>query len=177
MNGDPPDGGPRGYLPDRAAKRARKIVLREQMGIGWPVAALVAGVVLAGIALVYLLTRAGPPAPPFVPSVPIERIDPRGAGLVDVDGTKVLVVRAGGGVRVFLSPGDAVAYCPDSRRVESSDDVWSLTGRRTGGNGDSLQPLRAQVHEGRLYIDLRPHVPPPAPEPLGERPVCGSAPG
>src|SRR5690606_17036265 len=56
-----PDFGPSGYLPPRAARRARKIMLREPLGLQWAVAAVVAGllVLLAGAG--YLLWQSRPP--------------------------------------------------------------------------------------------------------------------
>nr|MBA2530088.1 adenosylcobinamide-GDP ribazoletransferase [Euzebyales bacterium] len=62
-----PDYGPRGYLPERAAKRARKIVLREQMGPAWPLAAVAAALLVGATGLWYLVTAGRPPGPPYTP--------------------------------------------------------------------------------------------------------------
>lgn len=169
-----PDFGPGGYLPRRAAQRARKIVLREQMGLGWPIAAVAAAVVVALVGAVFLLTRSAPPEPPFVPVARFEAIDPNGAATFPLDGAAgdVLVVRAGGGVRAYAAPDEEVAYCPSSRRLEAPGLVWNLRGRLVGGDGGSLRPVATRLHEGTLYVD--PHSPGPAPEPTpaGESPVC-----
>ncbi|HUG87123.1 MAG TPA: hypothetical protein VMM13_21320, partial [Euzebya sp.] len=49
-----PEFGPGGYLPARAAQRARKIVLREQMGLHWAVAAVVAGLLILAITIPFV---------------------------------------------------------------------------------------------------------------------------
>lgn len=173
-SGSGPEYGPGGYLPERAAKRARKIVLREQMGLGWPIAALVAGIVLVGLGVVYLLAGTAPPSEPFVAAGPIDEIDPRGAATLEVGGAQVVVVRAGGGVRAFAHPGVPVRYCPASGRLESPEAgmVWTPDGRLTGGDGQSLPGLPAQVHDGELYIDPTSPLPAPAPRARGEQPEC-----
>ena len=48
-----PEYGPGGYLPSKAAGRARKIVLRAPLGIGWIVASVVLAVVIAVVGIVY----------------------------------------------------------------------------------------------------------------------------
>lgn len=166
-----PEYGPRGYLPDRAAKRARKIILREQMGLGWPVAAVVAAVLLAILGIVYLVTQTGPPGPPHRELGALE--DFGSAAAVEAAGDTVLVVRAGGGVRAFAHPGAAVTWCPASRRLEGRDGtVWTVTGRLVGGDGRSLAPLPVQVHDGRLFVDPSNPLRPPAPHDAGEVPAC-----
>lgn len=155
MSSQRPEFGPSGYLPPRAAKRARKIMLREPMGLQWAVAAMIAGVLVlvAGGALV--LARSGPPGPPFVDAGPVADVDPAGAAVVPVaGGRRVLVVRGAGGVTVFADPGRPVEWCATSGRLESVDGtVWEPTGRLVGGDGDSLTRLPAEVHTGVLYVD------------------------
>ncbi|CAN5255555.1 hypothetical protein BH20ACT9_BH20ACT9_02200 [soil metagenome] len=171
-----PAHGPGGYLPDRAARRARKIVLRSRMGLGWPIAALLAAVLVAGTGAVFLTTRAAPPGAPLVPVAPVSAVDPRGASVLrSPGGHRVVVVRAEGGVRAFAAPGAAVAWCAASGRLESPRSVWDAEGRLLGGPGRSLRPLPAQVFGGTLYVDLtsRSH-PRPAARPAGARPLCGS---
>jgi hypothetical protein len=171
--GDDPDYGPGGYLPERAAKRARKIVLREPLGKGWIVASLVGAVTLAVIGVVYVLTQTGPPGPPFEDVGAIDGFDPRGATVVDAADRDVLVVRGAGGVQVFEAPGATVVWCRESRRLESADGrVWDASGRLRGGDGESLRPLPAEAHDGVLYVD--PHSPAAAATPSAseEVPVC-----
>lgn len=165
--------GPRGYLPERAAQRARKIVLREPMGLQWPVAAGVAAILVLVVGALFLATRTGPPGPPFVHAGPIQAIDPRGAALVRLDGTEVLVLRGAGGVLAFAAPEAEVVWCGESGRLEAADGrVWRPDGRLVGGAGESLQPLRAQAHAGELYIDPVTELAVPAPDPSAERPAC-----
>jgi hypothetical protein len=172
---DAPEFGPRGYLPERAGRRARKIVLREQMGLGWPIASLLAGLVLLATGVVYVLTRVGAPDPPYADVGALEDLDARGAATVALPGADVdaLAVRAGGGLRVFAAPGDDVVYCAESRRLESAAGaVWSVTGRLHGGPGRSLQPLPVEVHDGRVYVDATAELPRPAEDDRGEQPAC-----
>lgn len=171
-----PEYGPRGYLPERAARRGRKIILREPLGRGWIVASVLAAVALAAIGVAYWTLQAGPPRAPFVIAGPLDRYDPRGADTVAVDGHEVLVVRGAGGIRTFAAPDAPAVWCRDSRRIEARDGtVWDLSGRRTGGSGPSLRPLRAEVHDGRLYVDPSTQLTVPAPAATDERPHCAAA--
>jgi hypothetical protein len=172
-----PEYGPPGYLPPRAAKRARKIMLREPLGLQWAIAAVIAGVLVlaAGGVLVVLMSR--PPGAPFVPSGPLSAIDPRGAGTVATQaGEDVLVVRAAGGVRAFTAPDQPVAWCAESRHLEStSGHVWEPNGRLIGGQGESLTPLPVEVHDGVLYVNPSAEGQPVAAQPaLAATPACGS---
>lgn len=170
---DRPDYGPQGYLPERAARRARKIVLREPLGTGWIVAAIVGAVIVAIIGVAYLLTQTGPRGEPFVSAGPIESFDPRGADTITLDTRDVLVVRGGGGVHAFVPPSGNVAWCSESRRLESDDGrVWDATGRLRGGDGESLVPLPAEAHDGVLYVDPTTELAQPAARPSGETPAC-----
>jgi hypothetical protein len=168
-----PDYGPRGYLPPRAAKRARKIILREPMGLHWAVAAAVAGVLVL-VAGGVLLSRTGPPGPPFVAVGGLEQVDPGGAGDLPVgDGRDVLVLRGAGGVTVFAAPDVPVAWCaPRSRLIGGGTAVWQPDGRLVGGTGDSLARLPAQVHDGVLYVDAVAAGTRAKPDPRGESDVC-----
>ncbi|HSK96198.1 MAG TPA: hypothetical protein VK891_06230 [Euzebyales bacterium] len=154
MAAERPDFGPSGYLPPRAAKRARKIMLREPMGLQWAIAAVVAGVLVLVAGTALLLLRTGPPGPPFVSAGPVAAVDPTGAATIAAGDTRVLVLRGAGGVSVFADPGAAVAWCAASGHLESADGaVWEPSGRLIGGAGDSLTRLPAQVHTGVLYVD------------------------
>lgn len=157
------DYGPRGYLPERAAKRARKIILREQMGLQWPLAAAVAAVVVLVVGAVYLWTRTGPPGPPYVAAGAIAEVEPRGAATTTAGDLEVLVVRAGGGVRVFTGDVIDVTTCPATRRLTDAEGtVYSATGQALG-RGESLQPVPSTVYDGVLYVAVDPAVWPPAP--------------
>jgi hypothetical protein len=165
-----PEFGPRGYLPERAAKRARKIVLRAPLGLQWVVASLAAGAVVV-VAGVLLLTRGGAPDPPFVALGPVEEV----AGtVVRDDEVGVLLVGLGGRIRAFDAPSD-VAYCDATRRLESpGGEVWSLTGRAAAG-GRSLPEHPTVTADGVLYVDPTVATTPPAP--TAESPEPGCSPG
>lgn len=173
-----PEFGPSGYLPQRAAHRARKIVLRAPMGLQWPIAACLAAVLVLGLGVTYLLTRTGPPGAPFVAAGQLAAIDPRGAEIIAVGERELLVVRGGGGVTAFAAPDAEADWCAESGRIEAADgSVWTVDGRRVGGRGDSLAPRRVAVHDGVLYLDPASGTPAPPPTPRGEDSACGVSTG
>ncbi len=142
-----PEFGPGGYLPGRAARRARKIILRAPLGVQWIVASIVAGVIVL-VAGALFLTRSGDaPGEPFVEVGPVAAI-----GDAEYrDDLDVLVVGAGGRIRAFAA-GPGVGYCPASRRLEDGASVWSLTGRSLDG-GTSLAERVVVVVDGIAYLD------------------------
>jgi hypothetical protein len=171
--GSTPDFGPGGYLPPRAAKRARKIVLREQMGFGWPLAAVAASllVAIAGGAYLYASNRA--PGPPFVAAGQLTSVPAGEAQLIGDQGDqRALVVRAGGSVRAFRAAGPEVSWCEESGRIETARSAWGPDGRLLHGQGQSLQPLRSVVRFGVVYVDFTTALPRPEPALGGEPPVC-----
>jgi hypothetical protein len=144
-----PSFGPSGYLPERAARRARKIVLRAPLGMQWIVASVIAGLVVVVAGVLFLQRSAEPPPAPWQPVGTVDEVAP--ARRVDTLG--VLVVAAGGRVRAFAG-ADGVAYCPPSNRLEAPGDrVWSLTGRGLGGT-PSLDEHPTLVQDGTVYLDL-----------------------
>jgi len=146
---DPSPGfGPSGYLPDRAARRARKIVLRAPLGLQWVVASLVAGLVVLVAGLLLLGRASAPPGPPWTLLGAVETLAP---SAVD-EGSGLLVVHVGGRVRAFSAP-EGVVYCAASNRLEHPDGrVWALTGRGTGGRA-SLAPVPTLTVAGTAYVD------------------------
>jgi len=170
---DPPAFGPRGYLPERAARRARKIVLREQMGLGWPLAAVAAALLVAGVGVTFL-ARSGPPDDPLRAAGPLAEVAAGTAGVVAVEGGgEVLVVRAGGRVRTFAPPDGTVRWCEDSSRLEAADGrVWTLDGILVGGDGGGLRAVPSSVYGDTVYADVTsPGRDLPA-DPGGETPAC-----
>lgn len=163
-----PEFGPRGYLPERAAKRARKIVLRAPLGLQWVVASVVAGAVVV-VAGILLLTRGGDaPDAPYVAVGPVE--DVAGQVVYD-DDLDLLLVGLGGRVRAFDSPAD-VGYCDASRRLESpAGEVWSLTGRGAGGV-PSFAEHPTVTSDGVLYVDPSAATTPPTPTDDPVAPGC-----
>ena len=67
-----PTERPHAYLPPRAA-RARKLVLRRQLGVGWPAAA-VGFALLILVAGGVLLARGGRPGAPWVRVGPLAAV-------------------------------------------------------------------------------------------------------
>ena len=168
-----PDFGPSGYLPQRAAHRARKIVLRAPMGLQWPIAAGLAAVLVLVLGVTYLITRTGPPGAPFVEAGPLSAVDPRGAEVIEAGGRELLAVRGGGGLTAFVAPEGEVVWCTDSKRIEAGDGrVWTVDGRLVGGQGSSLTPRAVAVHDGMMYVNPNSGPPIPPPTSRGEQPTC-----
>lgn len=188
MATEQPDYGPSGYLPPRAAQRARKVVLRAPLGLAWVAGAAVTGVVVL-VAGGLLLARLGPPSEPFVPVAEVAEVDPHGLAVLPVDGGRgahgsdagrgpdsdlhVLVLRGAGGVTAFRAPGGSVRWCAGSGRLEAPGGrVWEPDGRLVGGDGRSLARLPARVHDGVVYVDVTAPGSRRPPAPRGEVPVC-----
>ena len=170
-----PEFGPGGYLPPKASKRARKIVLREQMGFGWPLAAIAASVLVLIAGGAYLVTMNRPPAAPFVEMRRLTEVPAGGAATVSGQGDApaALIVRAGGPVRAFRAQPIEVAWCPESGRLESVDAAWLPNGALVyGDRRESLVPLRTVVHNGVIYVDFDTELPAPAPALQDQPPVC-----
>lgn len=167
---DGPEFGPSGYLPERASKRARKIVLRAPLGMQWVWAAIVAGAVVLVAGVLFLGRADDGPAAPFRAVAPLAELGE--AELRTIDGTTVLLVTAGGRPRAFDLTGldEPPIFCPASRRLEAPGRVWSLTGRGLGT--PSLAEFSTLVSGGRLYVDLSGSLSGPPPSEDGERPVC-----
>jgi len=143
-----PSFGPSGYLPDRAARRARKIVLRAPLGLHWVVASLVAGAVVLVAGVLLLGRGADAPGAPWVPLGTVADLPASGEDAT----TGLLVVHVAGRVRAFDAP-DGVAYCAPSNRLEHPDGrVWALTGRGLGGT-PSLVPVPTLAVSGVAYAD------------------------
>ncbi|MBW3619469.1 MAG: hypothetical protein KY461_04440 [Actinobacteria bacterium] len=165
-----PDFGPSGYLPERASKRARKIVLRAPLGMQWVWAAIVAGAVVLIAGLLFLGRADDGPAPPFRAVGPLTDVGE--ADLRTIDGTTVLLVTVGGRPRAFDLTGldEPPVFCPASRRLEAPERVWSLTGRGLGS--PSLAEFPTLVSDGVLYVDLSEPLSGPPPSDDTERPAC-----
>ena len=145
-----PEFGPRGYLPERASKRARKIVLRAPLGLQWIVAAAVFGVLVLVAGLLWL-DAGGPPGPPYVAAGPLPSADdPTVTRLDPVDAW--LVTGTGPALAVPVGQVEGLVWCEASRHLEASDGrVWSATGRGLGT--PSLRTHPVVVHDGQVYVD------------------------
>src|SRR6056297_3431260 len=127
---DRPEGlefGPSGYLPERASKRARKIVLRAPLGSQWIVGSIVAGIVLVVAGVAFLITSSGGPEAPFEPVADIAEVAPA------LQVGDLLLVPGAGRVRAFADAA-GVVYCEASNRLESAaGGIFTLTGRGLDG--------------------------------------------
>ena len=154
-------GGRVAYLPPRAA-RARKLILRSQLGRGWIVASALFGVVILAAGVLFL-ARAGHPGPPWVRVAAVSAL-PAGT-VTEVAGPsgQVVVVDRRDGLRAFLAPpgtcpvvaaGGGFARPCTGRR-------WDAAGTPAGreGAGRPAPPPRRQVPAsvagGALYVDPR----------------------
>jgi hypothetical protein len=144
------------YLPSRAAK-ARKLILRSQLGLPWLLAAtLVAGVIL--LAGVLLLARGGRPGSPWV------RVDglasfPPGA-LAEAagggSGGRVVVVdRRDGALRAFVGPAGACPVAADGRGFARpcAHQSWTSDGTPRTPATPPLTRVPTRLASGDLYVD------------------------
>lgn len=166
-HGTDPAFGPSGYLPDRAARRARKIVLRAPLGLQWVAAALVAGAVVLVAGLLLLGRGAEAPGAPWEALGAVDGLPP---SAYDAP-TGLLVVHVAGRVRAFEAP-EGVAYCEASNRLEDAEGrVWALTGRGLAGTA-SLAPVATLTVSGTAYVDPGAVGEPLAPLADPARPAC-----
>lgn len=161
-----PEFGPSGYLPERASKRARKIVLRAPLGMQWIVASIVAGLVVVAAGGLYLQRSGDPPPPPWTAVGTVDGL----AASQPLDDLDAVLVAAGGRVRAFAA-ADGVAYCEVSNRLEDGTRVWTLTGRGLGGAA-SLGEHPTLVHDGTVYVDPSRTTAGPAPSDEAAEPAC-----
>jgi hypothetical protein len=154
-------GGKLAYLPPRAAK-ARKLILRSQLGRGWIVASALFGLVIL-VAGALFLARQGRPGPPWARVAPVSAL-PAGA-VTETAGPagRVVVVDRRGDLRAFLAPPGA---CPI--RGAGSGFARPCAGQRWDASGSPASELRdgqeappplrqvpAAVAGGDLYVDPR----------------------
>ena len=157
-------GGRLAYLPPRAA-RARKLILRSQLGRGWIVASALFGVVIL-VAGVLFLIRAGRPGPPWARVAPLSAL-PAGA-VTEVPGPagardQVVVVDRRGELRTFVGPpGPCPVVAAGSGFARPcTGQRWNADGspagdRRAGQDSPPpLRPVPATLAGGDLYIDPR----------------------
>ncbi len=162
-----PEFGPRGYLPERAARRARKIVLRAPLGLQWVVGAAVAGAAVLVAGAVLLGRGDAPPGPPWVAVGSIAALPEAGTD----PATGLLLVTVGGRLRAFEAP-PGTAYCIASNRLEHPDGrVWAITGRGYGGT-PSLPGAPTLTVAGTALVDPTVRLPVPEPLPDPAVPAC-----
>jgi hypothetical protein len=155
-------GGRVAYLPPRAA-RARKLILRSQLGRGWIVASALFGVVILAAGALFL-TRAGRPGPPWVRVAALSALP---AGTVTQaagpSGQVVVVDRRDGGLRAFLAPPGPcpVVVAGSGFARPCAGQRWDAAGAPASERRDGQEappPLRqvpATLADGDLYVDPR----------------------
>jgi hypothetical protein len=145
------------YLPPRAAK-ARKLILRSQLGLPWLLAAtLVAGVIL--LAGVLLLARGGRPGSPWVrvnplatfPTGAVVEVPQRGLGRQLV----VVVDRRDGDLRAFVGPAAACPVAPDGRGFTRpcTRQSWDAGGIPRSPHTPPLTRVPTRLASGDLYVN------------------------
>jgi hypothetical protein len=152
-------GGRVAYLPPRAA-RARKLILRSQLGRGWIVASALFGLVIL-VAGVLFLTRDGHPGPPWVRVAPLVALPAGAVTQVQLapDGQVVVVDRRDGDLRAFLAPAGPcpVREAPGGGFARPcSGDRWDATGAPAGDGGEAPLRLRrvpVAFAAGDLYVN------------------------
>ena len=153
-------GGRVAYLPPRAA-RARKLILRSQLGRGWIVASALFGIVILAAGALFL-ARAGRPGPPWVRAAAVSAL-PAGAvtEVAGPAGQVVVVDRRDAGLRAFLAPAGPcpVVAAGGGFARPCAGQRWDAAGAPAGGDREeALPPLRrvpTALADGALYVDPR----------------------
>jgi nitrite reductase/ring-hydroxylating ferredoxin subunit len=153
-------GGRVAYLPPRAA-RARKLILRSQLGRGWILASALFGLVILAAGVLFL-TRDGHPGPPWVRVAPLAALPAGAVTQVQLapDGQVVVVDRRGGDVRAFLAPAGPcpVQAAPGGGFARScAGHRWDAAGAPAPGPGEPRAPPLRRVPvafaAGDLYVN------------------------
>ncbi len=148
------------YLPPRAA-RARKLILRRQLGLPWMLAAALFGAVILAAGAIFL-AKGGRPGSPWVELAPLARF-PAGA-VTEAPGPAdqvVVVDRRGDALRTFvLAPGACPVVGAGSGFARPCvGQAWDGAGRPDGTRGrtalPAMRPVPVQVARGDLYVDPR----------------------
>jgi hypothetical protein len=150
------------YLPPKAA-RARKLILRSQLGLPWMLTAALFGALIL-IAGTVFLVKGGRPGAPWVKLGSLQRFP---AGAVSQapapDGQVVVVDRREGTVAAFAAaPGACpVVAAGDGFARPCAGQAWDRAGRaidpagRGGAAAADMRPLAVQVARGELYVNPR----------------------
>ena len=141
------------YLPPRAA-RARKLILRGQLGLPWVLAALAAAAVIL-VAGTAFLVRSGRPVEPWVRVGPAAAHQPGTVTQAPGPEGRVLVIDRRGTVRAFLvQPAPCeVRAAGDGFARACTGERWDPSGRPSKP-GPALERVPAQLSHGDLYVRL-----------------------
>ncbi|HEY2960554.1 MAG TPA: hypothetical protein VGM21_20485 [Actinomycetota bacterium] len=144
------------YLPPRAAK-ARKLILRSQLGLPWLVGAtVVAGVIL--VAGTLLLARGGRPGSPWVRVEPLAAL-PAGTATevapAALGRRTVVVVDRRGGLRAFVAPAGGCPVIPDGGGFTRpcSRQSWDADGGARTPHTPPLTRVPTRLASGDLYVN------------------------
>jgi hypothetical protein len=147
------------YLPPRAGK-ARKLILRSQLGLPWMLAAMLFGLVIL-VAGTLFLVKGGRPGAPWQRVAPVTRLADGAVTQAPLRAGEVVVVdRRGGGLRAFLAPTGScpVVGTPGGFARPCARQAWDQSGGPVAGQGASTPPPRlravpATVAKGDLYVN------------------------
>jgi nitrite reductase/ring-hydroxylating ferredoxin subunit len=148
------------YLPPRAGK-ARKLILRSQLGLPWMLAAILFGLVIL-VAGVLFLVKGGRPGAPWQRVAPVTRFADGAVTQAPLRAGEVVVVdRRGGTLRAFLAPSGScpVTGAPGGFARPCTGQAWDQAGAPVGSQGTSSPPplraMPATVAKGDLYVNRR----------------------
>jgi hypothetical protein len=147
------------YLPPKAA-RARKLILRSQLGLPWVLTAVLFGALILAAGSVFLV-KGGRPGAPWVKVAPLTRL-PDGAVTQTSGGSVQVVVvdRRGGGLRAFaVAPGacPVVGTAGGGFARPCAGQAWDSAGQPAAtpphAAPPAMRPLPVQVARGDLYVN------------------------
>ncbi len=149
------------YLPPKAGK-ARKLILRTQLGLPWMLAAILFGLVILGAGTLFLL-GGGRPGAPWQRLAPVTRFADGTVTQTRLRADEVVVVdRRGGRLRAFLAPPGACPVVGTSSGFARpcALQAWDHAGEPLTTRGASAPPPRlralpATVAKGDLYVNPR----------------------
>jgi nitrite reductase/ring-hydroxylating ferredoxin subunit len=148
------------YLPPRAGK-ARKLILRTQLGLPWMLAAMLFGVVILVAGTLFLI-KGGRPGAPWQRVAPVTRLADGAVTQAPLRAGEVVVVdRRGGTLRAFLAPAGAcpVTGTPSGFARPCARQAWDQSGEPVSLDATAptarLRAVPATVAKGDLYVNPR----------------------
>jgi hypothetical protein len=142
------------YLPPKAF-RARKLILRTQLGLPWLLGAVVvAGAIL--VAGVLFLVRSGHPSAPWARLGPATGFAPGAVSQTAGPAGSVVVVDRRDGVRAFLAErGPCPVEAAGGGFARPCDGArWDLAGSPAPGSGAAtMHRVPAQLSGGDIWVD------------------------
>ena len=154
----PPAGGAErlAWLPPRAAK-ARKLILRGNLGLPWLLGAITAALVIL-VAGAALLLQGDRPGPPWALVGPLGRFPAGAVSQADLGGRVLVVDRRADVVRAFTAaPGPCPVTADGAGFARSCQgERWDADGRPAPGaapNQPALARVAVRLARGGLYVD------------------------